>query len=534
MEIDFEKGMTRFAGVYQGQLGKPPQYDFAIERIAAVAFDVAEAENRGLFVPMPTSEPQKSKDWSRIKTIRNRLHILGYLEQDSGRGNLDEALKEATRAFQKEAGLEVDGWVGAEETWPALQELVSFETPIQLWKWYDGQIPKPALRRAIALRLFALGLKKQRPAGADEDLETGLRLFGRIWQLLELGEARSQPGLNREWLELLFDMDGLTRRLSQTSSALSEENLVRVHTLVVNAAKIELWLMGYPVEPSGYDLVERETAPADSDGLTVMDVWLKSKTLTRFRTVKKNMKLHKALHRFWIDHGSDDDAADEFSVFFLQNFPAFFKMVDAGLQTGKELDVAHRQEDLEAFIEDRKDQVPAVWQTVRTIGARIWDGVRRVWGWFKQMLTVFKKKILKIGTNLSRIIYDFGLESFTVVSGVFKSIGRFVEFMVNPVLPGSDSQRVVFGRDPGFDPRIVISASADGRQVADCCKTLKHKTRIFAFGCHVIGAFISILAEVFRNSWTAYFGLVLTLIKLRAVKHRLQSLAQEYRALFPI
>ena len=109
MEIDFEKGMTRFAAVYQSQRGKPPEGDFAIARIAAVTFDVAEAEKKGLFVPVPTSEPQESKDWSRIKTIRNRLHILGYLEKDSGRGNLDEALKAATRAFQSEAGLAVDG-----------------------------------------------------------------------------------------------------------------------------------------------------------------------------------------------------------------------------------------------------------------------------------------------------------------------------------------------------------------------------------------------------------------------------------------
>lgn len=212
----------------------------------------------------------------------------------------------------------------------------------------------------------------------------------------------------------------------------------RPHPAAVIAAKIELWLLGYPVEPGGYDLEERETAATDSDGLTDMDVWLKSKTLTRFRTVKKNMKFHKALHRFWIDHGRDDAAADEFSIFFFKNFPAFFKIADAGLQTGKGLDVAHRQEDIEASLENRKDQIPAVWQTVRTIGARIWDGVRRVWGWFRQMLTVFKKKVLKIGTNLSRIIYDFALESFTVVSDVFKSIGTVVEFMVKPVMPGSD------------------------------------------------------------------------------------------------
>ena len=534
MEIDFDKGMMRFSAVYQAQLGKTPTCDNTVERIAAVTYDVAEAEKNGLFVPMPKSEPQESNDRSRIKTIRNRLFILGYLEKDSGRGNLDEPLKEAIRAFQGEAGLEVDGWVGAEETWPALQELVSFETPIQLWKWYDAHLPKPVLRRAIALRLFALGLKEQRPTKIDEDIETGLRSFGRIWKLLNLGETRTQPGLNREWLELLFDMDGITRRLSQASSALPEEELLKAHPLVLNAAKIELWLMGYPVPPGGYDLEEREAPPIDSDGLTNTEIWFKSKTLTRFHTIKKNLKFHKALHRFWIDHGKDDDAADELSIFFLQKFSAFFKIVDEGLQTDKVLSVAHRQEDLEAFLEDRKDQIPAVWQTVRTIGARIWDGVRRVWGWFKRMLTVFKKKVLKIGTNLSRLIYDFALESFTVVADVFQSIGTVVEFMVNPVMPGSDVQRVVFFRDLDLDPRAVIHSSADGRQVASCCETLKRNTRIFAFGCHVIGTFISILAEVFKKAWTAYFGLVLTLIKLRAVRHRLKSLAAEYRAIFPI
>ena len=290
MEIDFKEGMVEFSALSKKQPEKPPTCDFVIERLAAVAADIDTAEKKGLFVPLPRSEPEESKDRSRIKTIRNRLFILGYLEKDTGRGNMDAPLKEAIRTFQKEAGLEPDGWVGEEETWPALQELVSFETPIKIARWFDSELPKPVLRRAVALRLHVLGLRDEKPTSSNEDIETGLRSFGRVWEKLNPGTTLSETGLNYEWLGLLFDMDGITSRLSEVSADLSREDLVKIHSFVLNAAKIELWLMGYAVRPSGYDLEKREIPLSDSDGLTDFDVWKKSKTVTRFLTVKRNLR----------------------------------------------------------------------------------------------------------------------------------------------------------------------------------------------------------------------------------------------------
>lgn len=532
MEIDFNKGMDHFSAVFAKQIEAPPSYNIAIEKIAAVKADVDTAENDEFFVPLPDSEPEKSRDRSRVKTIRNRLFILGYLEKDTGRGNIDDTLKIAIQEFQKEAGLTPDGWVGEKETWPALQELVSFENPIDLLQWYNSDRPKPALRRAIALRLFVLGLREKGPASADEDIETGLQYFGRIWQILKLGETRSQPGLNLEWLALLFDMDGLSKRLSEAGNDLSREQLAKVHSLVINAAQIELWLMGYPVRPGGYDLVKCETSHTTPDGLTDWDVWIKSKTVTQYYTVKRRIKLHKALHQFWIDHGKDDKTADEFSVNFLQNFSFFFQIVAAGLQADKDMSIVHQQEHLETFLIDRKNQIPLVWEKLKKIGARIWDGIRRVWGWFKRMVTHLKDRTLEIGTNLTRIIYDFALESFTVVANVFKSIGTTIEIITKPVMPGSNTDQVVFFRDLDFDSKVVVHRYADHQKVMDCCEILLWKTRLFAFGCHVIGTFVSILNDVFRTGWTAYFGLVLTLIKLRSVKYKFKSLADEYRVIF--
>ena len=532
MDFDFTKGMSQFSAVVKKQGEKPPTSDVAIERLLAVKDDVNDAENDGLMVPVPRTEQDGSKDISRIKTIRNRLYILGYLEKDSGKPKLDAPLKDAIRQFQKDAGLKIDGWVGEEETWPALQELVSFEAPIQLENWFTSSKPKPVLRRAIALRLFVLGLKEKKPVSADDDIETGLRSFGRVWRILNLGETQSEPGVNLEWLGLLFDMDGITRRLSTVKVKLSDKDIARVHGFVLNAAKIELWLMGYPVRPGGYDLEKRKKGKQDFEGLTDFDVWMKSKTITRFRKIKKNMKFYKSLHQFWLDHGKDDDSADKLSVDFLEKFKNFFEIANQGLQTDREMSVVERQEEIEALLTKPKKQIPSVWKTVRSIGSRIWDGIQRVWGWFKRVISAAKKKIVKIGRNLSRIVYDFALGSFTVVSNIFKSIGTTFEVISREKLPGSDSGQVVFYRDLDFDPRVVVNESADRHEVARCCEILKRETRMFAFGCRVLGAFISILVDLFQSARAAYLGLVLALIKLRKTIHKLKALTAEYRSLF--
>jgi hypothetical protein len=530
---DFNKGMPRLSASLEPTENGPHSIDHAIELITAVQGDVSEAEVKGLFGPLPRSEPKRSKDWSRIKTIRNRLFIMGYLEKDTGRGNLDASLAEAIRAFQAEAGLEVDGWVGEQETWPALRELVSFETPIHLPKWFAGDKALPALRRAVALRLFVLGLLPKRPLSPAEDIQDGLRAFAHIWQVLFGDAPRTKPSLDPAWLELLFDLDGITRRLSKVRGKLSREAMNLSHGFMLNAAKIELWLMGYRVRPGGYDLVQKRPIKAKVSGeLTATDIWKRSATVSQYYKVKRNFLFYKALHSFWIDHGHDDTKADKMSVGFLQNFQSFFRIVDEGIRTAAALDVAQRQIDLEVLILERKEQIPSIWQNVKRFGARIWDGIRRVWGWFRLMLTRFKQKVLEIGTNLSRIIYDFALGSFTVVSNIFHSLTTMAQWVAKPTLPGSDGKNVVFCRDVDNDVYVLVGRNADGGQVVACSEHLERAGQMFAFGCQVIGAFVSMLVNAFTIGWTAYFGLVLALIRLRRMKYKIQGLTEAYQQVF--
>ncbi len=101
---------------------------------------------------------------------------------------------------------------------------------------------------------------------------------------------------------------------------------------------------------------------------------------------------------------------------------------------------------IEIFMKDNKEQLPKIWDNVKRFGARIWDGIRRAWGWLMQMVSTGFKRVKEIGLNMSRIIYDFALGSFTIVSNVMSSIGTTIQLLVNPVMPGSDLNNVMFTR----------------------------------------------------------------------------------------
>ncbi len=531
MALDFNKGMVRFSGRIKDQANTHTDLDQSIAGILDLQKDFNQAREDRLFVPLPSELEEKSKDWSRIKTIRNRLFCMGYLEKDSGTGHLDNTLRNGIRAFQKEAGLKVDGWVGEKETWPALQELVSFETQIDLNKWMNSGNPSPALRRAIALRLFVLGLRETRPASADDDILTGMKTFGQSWNQLEFDGTALPAGMNLEWIKRLFDMDGISRNLSKVNPNLSKQRLKLSHSLILNAAKIELWLMGYHVKPNGYDLKTVAKPVADS-GLTGWDIMRRSKTLSHRLKVKKSIKLYRQLHKFWMEHGKYDDEADELSVNFLTHFQAFFAIVDKGISSKDTLDSVEDQDKIEAFISDKKEQLPSIWTNVKQFGARIWDGVRRAWGWFKRLVTGVIDKVHEIGLNISRIVYNFALGSFTVVSNILKSIGTTIKVISDPRMPGSDPDHVMFIRDRDFDPTVFINQSSHGENIRKCTRILNYEMRKFSFGCRIIGAIVSILAQLLTKTWTGYFGLVFGLVKLNRMKSSFKSLMDEYLDIF--
>ncbi len=358
-----------------------------------------------------------------------------------------------------------------------------------------------------------------------------MKAFGEIWNQLEFKGSALPAGMNPKWIERLFDMDRISGNLSKVDPDLSKQTLKLSHSLILNAAKIELWLMGYQVKPNGYDL-KTVVKPADNSDLTGWDIIKKSKTLSQQFKVKKSIKLYRELHKFWMEHGRDDDEADGLSVNFLTHFQAFFNIVDKGVSSREALDSVDAQDKIEAFISDKKEQLPSIWKNVRQFGARIWDGIRRAWGWFKRLVTGVIDKVQKIGLNISRIVHNVALGSFTVVSNVLKSIGATIKVIADPQMPGSDPDHVLFIRDRDFDSRVFINQSSHGQNIRKCTRILNYEMRKFTFGCRIIGTIVSILAELVKKSWTGYFGLVFGLVKLNRMKFRFKSLMDEYLDIF--
>jgi len=513
-------------------------FEQSFERILALQTDLGTANNQGLFVPLPTKSPSQSNDASRIRTICDRLYKLGYMEKKSREPKIDTDLRKGLKVFQEEAGLKVDGWAGEKETWPALQELVSFETPTHANKWFNSSgKPRPALKRAVALRLFALGIKKTKPKSAKVRVKGDMAQFGRFWKMLNLGQTTVPVGINPEWVERLFDLDGLSDRLSNADQNLSVAKRRQVQSLILNTAKIELWLHGYGVKPDGYDLkTPRQPKGGSSDGdLTDHDIYQATDDPYLLHHIRiKNRRFYDALQQFWRDQGKEDSQADNLSIFFFHDFQSFFKAVDEGVREEKKWDPEDAHKEIEKFIKKRRKELPGIWDRVKNLGACVWDGIRRVWGWFRKIIQKGVEKVLEVGRNMSRLVYDYTLGAFTVISNVMKSIGNTIQILVNPVMPGSDIEtgRILFLRDRDMDPKVFIEANADERIIERCCNELEQETRKFSFGCRVIGTCVMLLMEVFKKGWAGYFSLVLVLVKMRGLRVRFKSLADEYKEIF--
>ncbi len=158
--------------------------------------------------------------------------------------------------------------------------------------WFNSGKANPALLRATHLRLFALGLMPHKPRGIDRPvIRGGLGRFIEAIDALgfgieETGIENLMPDLHLDTLTLLFDEDELIRRLGASENLMPKQHagLQSARALVINIAKIELWLLGYDVDPRGFHHDDISTG-------------LKTTELNH------TSPLFKAMKQFWMDKG---------------------------------------------------------------------------------------------------------------------------------------------------------------------------------------------------------------------------------------
>ncbi len=493
-----------------------------------------------IVTPLPESKPDSTDAYatSRFSVIVNRLYMLGYLQNDSVPDQLDDTYQQAVKAFQQDAFGEVrlkpDGWVG-EKTWSALQEMVSFEEPSNLEKWFKGVEPCKALRRAALLRLYALGLTSRAPghlrrgkdiqSRIDKLYQKGLAEFSKVTKLLGWPEAETLISPAFKTLNLLFNQDGIVSRLAKAKVPKSLESRKKIKPFIVGMVRIELWLIGYDISPKGY---------AGASDLMTHDNGL---------DLKDSSKLYKQLLLYWHDYEQDEtnlfqklivnypklksqSIANRSTGLIRIGFPGFFGSVFQRLASASQEDVTDSESVYEQLREVAGDKdhkgsiIQEIWNHVYSIGARIWDGIKRAWQWVKSLVVKVFKGVKQFIKNISRIAYQFILKAYEQTRRLIKGVTGSIHFFLRTPLElpklreAPKDPKVLFLHDRDFDFQVFVETSERPNVVRLHSQYVKREAQIFGLSCHIVGECLHHLIKMLKGIWgLAWAALLMALLK---------------------
>ena len=482
-----------------------------------------QAEEKGVIAPLPGTHEEvrlTELNESRICTIRTRLYLLGYLKRDNHSPRIGDRLKSAIHRFQIEAGLEADSWVGR-QTWTALQELVSFEHPSNLDKWFSEEPLKPALLRAIKLRLFVLGFLPSKQARNNDKFQAALDKFVLVARILRLHGKKLPAAPVLETVEILFDQDLLAARLGQAGKDFMKflppdipEKQARhsIYRFSVFCAKIELWLLGY-------DVPLDDKVKYDTPGQNEM-----------FSYLPKRYPVYHALYSFWCENGKDPKKARERARHISGKF--FAKLLQLQ-QEGAHIEDSNQSEQLYKILADEEKEVlEEVWIHIKSIGSRIWDGIKRVWRWFKSLFKTVVEKISAWVKNIARLAYRYALNAFPIACGLIKIAKDTASFLIDKTLKNSDVGCIVINRDNDYDYRLYIRPLHKPDKMKATLAEFYRKAYNFNIGMRVLGIIGSTLISVIKSVplGAGWFGLILALLKIYNALKNLSDLFDEERA----
>lgn len=453
----------------------------------------------------------------RIQTIASRLYLLGYLRRKFKPKRIHrkiDKIKKAVLAFQRDANLTQDSWVG-DETWYALDELVSFESSFTYEKWFvDGHI-KPevqnAMHRAIQLRLWCLGLFHKKPRPSSKLLTSrSLIKFGSIVRMFYMRKRSFAAGFNYETLELLFDQEELTYAITkrskptsgsfflkltkETESKRSAERILS-KVFMINCAKIELWLLGYDVVIDGNDNYRYEI-----EG----DLW-------------------KEIFKYYQDF--EGKSAAEARKLAMKITPQFFITIGNALKSEESYKADDASEEIaqqliiKNNVAETTSNIEKAWNYVKEKGMRLWDGLKRIWRWIKK---IGKKVVAFVKNNLFKGFYRFVSKSFKIVS---RGIGAIVKSIGVYIRGGMVTKDIFFKFSKDMDTSVYIDKNINAENSAAGSLALLKQTKAFQLGCKMVGY----VFFLFKNLSMGLLGWAKILFSLLKSYRKLRVLYQDFK-----
>lgn len=461
------------------------------------------------------------EDAARVKSCRTYLYLLGYLVKDTGEPRADPPLLDATRTFQRDAGLTGTAQLD-ESTWAALKDLCQFQSPCPVDRYFSAGAAMPALRRAVQLRLFSLGLvkdihshrelAKRKQARAAKKLQQGLDSFRQLAMLLGLSDKPLVADIDTDTARLLLHHDELVQRLQTgaeggfrlgphaAATGLSNSAIKSlVSNFIKNLALVELWLLGYPVRPGQFK----------PDGA---DLRFGDDTLA------------KAMKKFCTDRGLKDRIKTLRRVavgpWFFEEARKVQREADACEQADLEPEV------IEQLESNRKFQRKLA-NKYSSLGSRIFDGIKRIFGWFKYAVKKAFNFLKRSLGNIARMLKRGALKVYEKIRAVVTAVKLGFQFYAQPVFPGSDPGAVYVRHDRDLDFDVFVNARCPPARAELFFDRLSLRTELFEIACRIVGKLLDLSIAVFKlaRPVVGWLGLLITLVRLGRWLQGLRDLA---------
>lgn len=449
---------------------------------------------------------------TRVRTgiARTYLFLLGYLQRDNGKRDPDEAYRLALGDFQSDAGLSKSQELNS-GTWAALTQLAAFDTPIDVRNWLHNEVKRVALKRAVHLRLFALGLMatppkpKSRYAAKHQQLEKafekGLEQFVRVASLLGLTSDHLQVSLSDSVLRLLFDQDALTGglRFHGASFRIFEQhpdfpstkssNRKIVHLFIKNLANVELWLLGYAARPGNF----KPEGPGGRDS---------------------EQGLHSALKEFCRDRNLDSRITGNNDIGLSAWFFAELGKINAEQNVSQDDEILN--EDVIVDVLENRKQLRKLEKEYRSLGARLLDGIKRAVRFFRNMFQKFARLVKRVLSNLSRLLHRSALLVYTRLKAVILALREGGEFLFRSIIKGSNPETALLIKDRDFDLVFLANQEANSDRLAKFAASVNLRARIFELACKIVSKLLDIVKFTLRltGSVLSWMGILLSLPRL--------------------
>lgn len=463
-----------------------------------------DGHDRGLFGVTPKTEDARPMDDARRRTIAMQLWLLGYLQEKPEKrraGSISQsALRDALQQFRDEAGLperkEKSPDAIDDDTWYALNELVAFEgmegtelTEERLReRWIDGGEPRPALQRAVQLRLFVLGLRENRPdAELDPPRSETLEPFLWINLLFKLDEDPLPQGYFPKTVAILFNQDRFVQKLSKAGtgegdfeihrpSSLSDSKTQQLaQSFIVNVAKIELWLLGFDVELDGKN----------------------DYSVSGFQGEGRKIDLEEALQEYWQE--LEKKSAHEVEQLSQSITAALFRSLQETAEVAEQIETDPHADYSQEVVEEHlttEGDIEKAWAEVQERRLSLWDGLKRVWRWIKRGV---KKIVSWIGSffkNLARAFYRYASKGYKIVRLAVTSVAESVKYYVGGGLASEPEGTVVLLNETDFDATVYVDEGTDAEALRDFYNRLQRKTDVFEFGARILGVAFQTIRQI--------------------------------------